>query len=155
MILRITKTKEASTTWEHLLPLLAKKVKSMPSVGKIMANVFWNHNKVLIVNPLDYGKTATTECQCSTLEMLWQATITKSLGCFAKVNQNSGRLWTTILTIPLPCPVSLISWTHHEALDWHAIYSRCWCASRWHLLATDTWHQFLPSQDINLGVTAG
>jgi len=70
MILRITKTKEASMTWEHLLPLLAKKVKSMPSIGKIMANVFWNHNDVLIVNFLDYGNTATTECQCSTLVML-------------------------------------------------------------------------------------
>jgi len=131
-------------TWEYPLPVLAEKVQSVPSVGKIMANVFWDHKDVLIVDSLDYGNTATTECQCSTLETLRQATITKSLGCFAKASfcvvttislrstrivpyydSTCGRLWTTLLTIPLPCPVSLVSWTHHEAVDWHAIYSRC------------------------------
>jgi hypothetical protein len=30
-----------------------------------MANVFWDHKDVLIVDSLDYGNTATTDCQCS------------------------------------------------------------------------------------------
>jgi len=42
----------------------------MPSVGKIMANVFWDHKDVLTVDSLDYSNSATTECQCSTLDAL-------------------------------------------------------------------------------------
>jgi hypothetical protein len=57
----------------------------MSSVGKIiMANVFYDHKDLLIVDSLANGNSATTECQCSTLDVLWQATITKSVGCFAK-----------------------------------------------------------------------
>jgi hypothetical protein len=92
---------------------------------------------VLIVDYFNYGNTASTECQCSTLETLWQATITKSLGCFAKASfcmettislrstrivpyydSTCGRLWTTLLTIPHPRPVSWISWTHHADTSW-------------------------------------
>lgn len=62
MILRIPTTKEASMTRKHPLPLLAKKVHSMPSVRKIMANVFWDHKDVLIVDSLDYANTAATVC---------------------------------------------------------------------------------------------
>jgi hypothetical protein len=62
MILTIPKTKEASMTWKHPLPLLTKKVKSMSSVRKIIANVFWDHKDVLIVDSLDNDNNATTEC---------------------------------------------------------------------------------------------
>jgi hypothetical protein len=70
MTMRIPTTKEASMTWKHPLPFLVKKVQSKPSVGKIMANVFWDHKDVLIVDYFNYGNTASTECQCSTLETL-------------------------------------------------------------------------------------
>jgi hypothetical protein len=141
----------------------------MPSVGKIMANVFWDHKDMLIVDSLDNGSTAATKCYCGTLETLWQATVTKSLVCYAMASlcmvtttrtvphyhSTCVRFHSTLPTIPLPCPVSLKSWTHHEAPHWHAIYSGCWYALRWHLLATDSWHQFLMCQDISLGVQAG
>ena len=57
-------------TWKHLLPLLAKKAQSMPSVGKIIANVFSDHKGVLIEDSLNYGNTETSECYCDTLETL-------------------------------------------------------------------------------------
>jgi hypothetical protein len=130
MILRIPQIKQASMTWKHPSLLQAKKVQSMPSVGKIMVNVFWDHKDVLIVNSLDNDSTAATECYCGTLKTLWQVTITKSLGCYAKPSlcmvtttrtvphyrSTCGRSQGTLPTISLPCSASLQSWNHHKHL---------------------------------------
>jgi hypothetical protein len=144
----------------------------MPIVKKIMANVFGTMCLLWISSTV-----VTLQLLSVTVVHLraYDRPLSKSLACYANTSSfcmvtpisllptrlvpqygsTCGRLWTTLPTVPFSCRVSLIAWTHHEAPGRHMICNRRWHATSWHLLATDTWHQFLLCQDISLGATAG
>jgi hypothetical protein len=54
-------SKEQSKQWTEASCSAPKKTRSVPSVGKVMASVFWDAEGILCINYLEEGETITGE----------------------------------------------------------------------------------------------
>jgi hypothetical protein len=66
----IPKTKEQSKQWVSSGESAPKKAKTLPSAGKIMATVFWDSQRIILINYLEKSKTITGASYSSLLDRL-------------------------------------------------------------------------------------
>jgi hypothetical protein len=122
-------SKRAFVTFKHLSSPHEKEFKALSSLRKIMATVFWDHKYALPVDFLQLSDSATTERFCGKLERLQQAIRRKRLGFLRQdfiiititpgfllltglvtnYDALAGKLWTTLLGVPISGPVIAIS----------------------------------------------
>jgi histone-lysine N-methyltransferase SETMAR len=75
------KTKEQSKQWMHThSPNKPRKFKQTLSARKLMATLFWDMKRVLLVDFLPQGTTITSEMYCETLKKLQRAIQNKRRG---------------------------------------------------------------------------
>ena len=73
-------TKQASRQWKHKeLPTLTK-LKVVPSASKVMATMFWDMRRVLLVEFQEHGRTVNVSSYCSLPERLKTVIRTKRKG---------------------------------------------------------------------------
>jgi len=63
-------SKEQSKQWTEAGCSAAKKTRSVPSAGKVMASVFWYAEGILFIDCLEKGKTITGEYYSNLLTAL-------------------------------------------------------------------------------------
>ena len=62
--------KQQSKQWTEAGCSAPKKTRSVPSVGRVMASVFWDADGILFIDYLEKGKTVTREYYSSVLTRL-------------------------------------------------------------------------------------
>jgi len=67
----------------------------------------------------------------------------------------AGRLLTAMFIDPSPAQWIPSLWAPYKTSAWQATGNRCYCEPSCLLLATDTWHRFLPHWNTSLGATVG
>ena len=115
-------------TWKLTSSYPTKKFKAIQYIRRIMATVFWDCKRVLLVDFLDHGDTVTAGFTVVPLRGYSRLFVSNSLGCCVKVasfctktpgpilpttlvtgyNTTDGRLWTTLRTVPNLCPVIFV-----------------------------------------------
>ena len=64
------KMKEQSKQWTERRESASKKVKTVPSAGKVMASVFWDAREIIFIEYLHKGKTINSEYYTNLLQRL-------------------------------------------------------------------------------------
>jgi len=65
-------TKRQSVEWHHPQSLRKKKIKTIPSAGKVMITVFWDIDGVILVDVTARGETINSDAYIKTLQKLKQ-----------------------------------------------------------------------------------
>jgi hypothetical protein len=69
-LLYTLESKQQPEQWTEAGCSASKKIRSVPSAGKIMASVFWDAEGILFIYYLEKGKTITGEYYCKFLTRL-------------------------------------------------------------------------------------
>ena len=73
-----------SVPWKHSTSLAPKKAKVVPSLGKMMASVFWDEKDIVLIDYLQKSKTINGEFDASLLRQLQKAIKSKQPGRLKK-----------------------------------------------------------------------
>jgi len=63
-------SKRQSVDWQHVNSPSKKKLKILPSVGKVMCTVFWDRKGVILLNFIEPGQTINSDRYVATLSKL-------------------------------------------------------------------------------------
>jgi hypothetical protein len=77
-------SKHASMQWNHPSSPSAKKFKVMPSAGKVMLSIFWDSQRVLLVNFQKHGENVNSASYCEVFLKLQDTIGRKHLGHLAR-----------------------------------------------------------------------
>jgi hypothetical protein len=61
-------TKRQSMEWHHTTPPQKKKFKAIPSASRIMATLFWDCERVILIDVLPKGQTINSDVYVETLK---------------------------------------------------------------------------------------
>ena len=94
-------TKQQSRQWLHFSSPKPRKLKQAQSAGKVTATVFWDRQRVLLVDFMTTGTTINADRYCETLTKLRRANQNRRRGMLSKgvsiLHENAARKTITLL----------------------------------------------------------
>ena len=124
-----TETKEQSRQWPHFSSPKPRKSKQAQSAGKVMATVFWDREKVLLVDLIATGTTINADRYYERLTKLRRAIQNRRRGTLSmgvSILHDNARSYAARQTvILLQCLGGKSSLTHPIVRTWYPMTSTC------------------------------